>query len=58
MSETQKTSLLIIATVFSASGAALLITDFYKGILLLLLAVGTLVLRGWLKQKGIAVKNQ
>ena len=57
MNETTKTSLLIVATVFTAAGASMISTDVVRGSILLLLAVGTLVFRGWLKQKGI-IKNQ
>lgn len=54
-SEFSKTSLLIIATIFTAIGAAKLNTDPVVGSILLLIAVGILVLRGWLKHKGIEV---
>ena len=57
-SETTKTSLLIVASICTAAGAADLTTDVIKGSILLLIAVGVLVLRGWLKQKGIEVRNQ
>jgi len=52
-SETTKTSLLVIATVFTGVGAGMLSADVVTGSVLLLIAVGVLVLRGWLKQKGI-----
>lgn len=52
-SETTKTSLLIIASIFTATGGALLPTDGVKGSILLLLGVAVLVIRGYLKQKGI-----
>lgn len=56
-SELTKTSLLVITSIFTATGGAMLTTDIIKGTILLLVAVGILVLRGWLKQKGI-VQNQ
>lgn len=56
-SELTKTSLLIIATIFTGFGASILKTDIVNGIILLLIAVGVLVLRGYLKQKGIDIRN-
>ena len=58
MTEANKTSFLVIATVFSTIGAVVLASgDYLVGSILLLLAVGTLTLRGYLKQKGI-IKNK
>lgn len=56
--EITKTSLLIIATIFTGIGASILATDMVNGSILLFIAVGILVLRGWLKQKGIDETNQ
>ena len=57
MSELQKTSLLIIATIFTATGASVLSENVGQGIILLLLAVATLILRGWLKKKGFDIAS-
>lgn len=57
MTEVTKTSLLVIASIFTAGGAAVLTTDITKGSILLLIGVAVLVLRGWLKQKGINAAN-
>lgn len=56
-SELTKTSLLIVATIFTGVGAAMLPTNMVNGSILLLIAVGVLVLRGWLKHKGIEVNK-
>ena len=56
-SEVTKTSLLVIASIFTAGGAAVLTADVVKGSILLLVGVAVLVLRGWLKQKGINTAN-
>lgn len=56
-SELTKTSLLIVATIFTGVGAAMLPVNIVNGSVLLLIAVGVLVLRGWLKQKGIDTRN-
>lgn len=56
-SELTKTSLLIVATIFTGFGASILANDIVNGSILLLMAVGVLVLRGWLKQKGIEVNK-
>jgi len=56
-SELTKTSLLVIATIFTGVGAATLSTNIVNGSILLLIAVGILVLRGWLKQKGIEIRK-
>jgi len=56
-SEFTKTSLLVIATIFTGAGAGMLSTNVVTGSALLLIAVGVLVLRGWLKQKGIDIRN-
>jgi len=56
MNELTKTSLLIIASIFTAAGAAVLTTDIVKGCILLLIASGVLVLRGWLKKKGYDIE--
>lgn len=52
MNETTKTSFLIVASIFTAAGAAVLTTDIVKGVILLLIAVGVLAFRGYLKKKG------
>lgn len=52
INEFEKTSLLIIASTFTAAGAAVITTDTGKGVLLLLISAGILMLRGILKQKG------
>jgi len=52
-SERTKTSLLVIATIFTGFGAAAFQTSIVNGSVLLLIAVGVLVLRGYLKQQGI-----
>lgn len=49
MNETAKTSLLIIATIFTGVGAAEMTKDVVAGTILLLLAAGVLILRGFLK---------
>ena len=56
-SELTKTSLLVIATTFTGVGAATLATNIVSGSILLLIAVAVLVLRGYLKHKGIDVRN-
>lgn len=56
-SELTKTSLLIIATIFTGAGASALSANIINGSVLLLMAVGVLVLRGWLKQQGIDIRN-
>ena len=56
-SELTKTSLLIIANIFTGFGASILASDLYNGILLLLIAGAVLVLRGWLKFKGLPVNS-
>lgn len=57
MGELTKTSLLVIATIFTGVGGALLASaDKIWGIVSLLLAVGILVLRGFLKKKGIDIE--
>jgi len=53
ISEITKTSLLVIATIFTGVGSATLSTNIVNGSILLLIAAGVLILRGWLKQKGI-----
>ena len=58
MEETTKTSLLIISAMFTATGSALLFENPIVGTILLLIAVGVLVLRGWLKKKGIATAEK
>ena len=52
-----KTSLLVIASIFTGVGGATLTAKPITGSILLLIAVGILVLRGWLKAKGIEVKE-
>ena len=51
--ETAKTSLLIIANIFTAIGAGMLSVNILTGSILLLIAVGILALRGYLKKKNI-----
>ena len=51
--ETAKTSLLAIATIFTAVGGAMLSVSILTGSILLLISVGILVLRGYLKAKNI-----
>lgn len=58
MTETTKTSLLVIASIFTAVGGAMLTANVITGSILLLIAVGVLVLRGYLKKKGIEARNQ
>ena len=58
MNEITKTSLLVIATIFTGVGGGMLAADFPKGVWCLLIAVGILVLRGYLKQKGIEVERR
>lgn len=53
--ESIKTSLLGISAIFVGVGGAMLTTNIIAGSVLLLIAVGILVLRGWLKKKGIEV---
>ena len=58
MTELTKTSFLIIATIFTSAGAIGLASgDSTWGCIFLLLAVGTLAFRGWLKYKGIILKK-
>ena len=57
MTEFGKTSLLIVATIFSSTGASVLATDPTKGSILLLIGVGVLVLRGFLKARGIETQE-
>lgn len=56
--ELTKTSLLIIATIFTGIGAAILQTDMIKGTIMLLAAVGILALRGYLKKKGYDIEKK
>jgi len=59
MSELSKTSLLIIASILTSVGGALLAgADKVWGAILLLGAVGILILRGFLKKKGIDIEAQ
>jgi hypothetical protein len=55
--EFNKTSLIIIATIFTGFGGATLSTNTWVGIVSLLIAAGILVLRGWLEGKGIVAKK-
>ncbi len=55
--EFTKTSLLIVASSFTAAGAAVLTTDTMKGVLLLLISAGILILRGYMKQKGYELET-
>ena len=56
--EITKTSLLIVSTIFTGVGAATLQTDIIKGSVMLLIAVGVLVLRGYLKKKGYNIEKR
>lgn len=57
MGELTKTSLLIIASILTGVGGAVLGSgDKLWGIIMLVLAVGVLVLRGFLKKKGIPIE--
>jgi len=56
MSEIEKTSLLVIATIFTGVGASTIQSNPTLGIVFLVLAVGILILRGWLKSIGIPVE--
>ncbi len=58
MNETTKTSLLVIASIFTGVGGAMLPADILRGSVLLLIAVGILVLRGYLKQHGITLARR
>jgi len=51
-SEITKTSLLVVATVFTATGASVLADDIVTGSILLFVAIAVLILRGYLKKKG------
>jgi hypothetical protein len=53
-----ETSLISIAAIMTGIGGALLPTDHLWGGIILLGAVIILVLRGWLKKKGIVAKAQ
>ena len=58
MSELSKTSLLVIASIFTSVGGALLAgEDKVWGAILLLGAVGVLILRGFLKKKGVDIES-
>jgi len=57
MTEFGKTSLLIIASIFTGVGGAKLATDPVTGSILLLVAAGVLVVRGYLKYKGVIESN-
>ena len=50
--EAAKTSLLAIATIFASVGGAMLPANIIAGGVLLLISVGILVLRGYLKAKN------
>jgi len=56
-SELKETSLFIIAIIFTGVGGATLVNNPLTGSILLLIAVGILVLKGWLKSKGIETKK-
>jgi hypothetical protein len=47
--DASKTTLISIATILSASGAAILERNFWGGVILIAMAVGTLVVREILK---------
>jgi len=57
MNEEMKTSLLIIATIFSTAGAVALTTDVVKGSILLGIAITVLIVRGILKKKGLIAET-
>ncbi len=54
-----KTSLLVVASIFTGFGGSYLAIpdNFYKGVICLLIAVGILALRGYLKKHGMEAKN-
>ena len=56
-SEIKETSLLIIAFIFTGAGGVTLADNPITGSVLLLIAVGILVLKAWLKSKGIQTKK-
>ena len=56
--ESIKTTLLGIAAIFIGVGGATLVDDPFTGSILLLIAVAIIVLRGFLKAKGIQVKDE
>jgi len=51
--EVVKTSLLIIANIFTGFGAGMLANNILVGSILLLIAAGVLVIRGILKKKNL-----
>ena len=55
MPETQKTTLLALAAILTGVGGAYLASadGFYKGLGLIGLSVAILIIRGYLKKKGI-----
>ena len=59
MPEEIKTSLLIVASIFVGVGGAYLAVpdNFYKGVFCLVIAVGILALRGYLKKHDIAARE-
>ena len=54
--EYTKTSLLIIASILTAAGAAMMESNIVAGCVLLGLAVVVLIVRGVLKAKGIEIE--
>ena len=56
-SEITKTSLLVIATILTATGASILVESTTTGSLLLAGAVVVLIIRGVLKAKGIELES-
>jgi len=56
-SEITKTSLLVIASILTATGAAILVENTVTGSLLLAGAVVVLIVRGVLKVKGIELES-
>ena len=56
MTEAKKTSLLIIAGFLFTTGAVAISTNLVTGLICIGAAIGTLVLRGILKAKGIPVE--
>ena len=56
--EVTKTSLLVIASILTATGAATLVSNVTIGLILLGAAVIVLIVRGVLKAKGIELESR
>ena len=54
----QKTGLLVIATILTATGTTILATNLWAGVALLGIAVVLIILRGYLEKIGIAASNR